>query len=214
MGYIEEIKNVVGEGNVHTGLIDRIGFSRDMSVHEGLPDVIVFAQTSDQVSRIVKVAAAQNIPVVARGAGTSVTGAVLPAKGGILLDLSRMNQVIEINKNDGYVVVEPGIICNALNARLEPTHFFPPDPGSAPACTIGGMIACNASGVRAVKYGTTRDYVKGLEVVLADGQGTHPGTLAPKSSAGYDLTRLFATSEGTLGIITAAILKILPKPAS
>jgi glycolate oxidase subunit GlcD len=212
MGYIEELKTIVGGENVHAGMIDRIGFSRDMSVHQGLPDVIVFAQTSDQVSRIVKIAAAQTIPVVARGAGTSVTGAVLPARGGILLDLSRMNQVIEINKNDGYVVVEPGIICNALNARLEPTHFFPPDPGSAPACTLGGMIACNASGVRAVKYGTTRDYVKGLEVVLADGQVIHTGTLAPKSSAGYDLTRLFSTSEGTLGIITAATLKILPKP--
>ena len=161
MGYVEELKTIVGGENVHTGMIDRIGFSRDMSVHEGLPDVIVFAQTSDQVSRIVKIAAAQNIPVVPRGAGTSVTGAVLPAKGGILLDLSRMNQVLELNKNDGYVIVEPGIICNALNARLEPTHFFPPDPGSAPACTIGGMIACNASGVRAVKYGTTTGLCQG-----------------------------------------------------
>jgi len=213
MGYIEEIKKVVGEGNVHTGTIDCMSFSRDMSVHEGIPDVIVFANTTEEVVGLVKIAAAHKIPLVARGAGTSVTGAVLPAKGGILLDLSGMNQIKEINKNDGYVTVEPGIVCNALNARLEPTHFFPPDPGSAPICTIGGMIACNASGVRAVKYGTTRDYVKGLEVVLADGQVIKTGTLAPKSSAGYDLTRLFSTSEGTLGIITSATLKILPKPA-
>ncbi len=213
MGYIEELKAIVGEESVHTGKIDCIGFSRDMSVHQGIPEVIVFARSAEEVSRVVKVAASGKIPVVARGAGTSVTGAVLPARGGILLDLSRMNQVIEINRNDGYVVVEPGIVCNALNARLEPSHFFPPDPGSAPICSVGGMIACNASGVRAVKYGTTRDYVKGLEVVLADGRIIHTGTLAPKSSAGYDLTRLFSTSEGTLGIITRAILKILPKPA-
>jgi glycolate oxidase len=212
MEYIEELKNIVGKENVHTGRIDCVGFSRDMSVHQGMPDVIVFATTTDQVSRIVKLAAVKKIPVVPRGAGTSVTGAVLPANGGILIDLTRMNRVLEINKNDGYVIVEPGIICNALNAQLEPTHFFPPDPGSAPVATIGGMIACNASGVRAVKYGTTRDYVKGLEVVLADGQIIHTGTLAPKSSAGYDLTRLFTTSEGTLGIITQATLKILPKP--
>jgi glycolate oxidase len=213
MEYFEELKAIVGQENVHTGRIDCIGFSRDMSVHEGVPEVIVFATTTEAVSRVVKVAGTHKIPVVARGAGTSVTGAVLSAQGGILLDLSRMNRVLEINRNDSYVIVEPGIICNALNAQLEPSHFFPPDPGSAPICTVGGMIACNASGVRAVKYGTTRDYVKGLEVVLADGRIIHTGTLAPKSSAGYDLTRLFCTSEGTLGIITRATLKILPKPA-
>jgi glycolate oxidase len=213
MGYIEELKAIVGEANVYTGRIDCIGFSRDMSVHEGVPEAVAFARTAEEVSRVVKVAAAHKIPVIARGAGTSVTGAALAARGGILLDLSRMNRVLEINHSDGYVIVEPGIICNALNAALEPSHFFPPDPGSAPICTVGGMIACNASGVRAVKYGTTRDYVKGLEVVLADGRIIRTGTFAPKSSAGYDLTRLFSTSEGTLGIITQATLKILPKPA-
>jgi glycolate oxidase len=213
MKYLEELKAIVGEANVYTGRIDCIGVSRDMSVHEGIPEVIVFVRTTDEVSRVIKTAAAHKVPVVARGAGTSVTGAALPAQGGILLDLSRMNRVLEINRSDGYVVIEPGIICNALNAALEPSHFFPPDPGSAPICTVGGMIACNASGVRAVKYGTTRDYVKGLEVVLADGRVIRTGTFAPKSSAGYDLTRLFSTSEGTLGIITEATLKILPKPA-
>ena len=139
-------------------------------MHEGFPEAIVFARSTEEVAGVVKIAAAHKIPVTARGAGTSATGAALATKGGILLDLSRMNKIKELNKNDRYVCVEPGIICNALNAQLEPTHFFPPDPGSAPICTIGGMIACNASGVRAVKYGTTRDYVMGLEVVLANGQ--------------------------------------------
>jgi glycolate oxidase len=212
MGYIEELRKVVGSENVSTGMIDCFSVSRDLSVHEGFPEAIVFVRSTEEVVQVVKIAAAHKIPVTPRGAGTSATGAALAAKGGILLDLSRMNRVKELNKNDRYVMVEPGIICNALNARLEPTHFFPPDPGSAPICTIGGMIACNASGVRAVKYGTTRDYVMGLEVVLADGRIIHTGSLAPKTSAGYDLTHLFATSEGTLGIITAATLKILPKP--
>jgi glycolate oxidase len=212
MGYIDELKQVVGPENVNTGTIDCFSVSRDLSVHEGFPEAIVFVRSTEEVVGVVQIAAAHKIPVTPRGAGTSATGAALASKGGILLDLSRMNKVKELNKNDRYVSVEPGIICNALNAQLEPTHFFPPDPGSAPICTIGGMIACNASGVRAVKYGTTRDYVMGLEVVLADGRVIHTGSLAPKTSAGYDLTHLFATSEGTLGIITAATLKILPKP--
>lgn len=213
MGYIDELKQVLGPEKVHTGVIDCIGVSRDMSVHEGVPEAIVFARSTAEVVGVMKIAAAHKVPLVARGAGTSVTGAALAPKGGILLDLSQMNQIKEMNKNDGYVIVEPGIVCNALNARLEPTHFFPPDPGSAPICTIGGMIACNASGVRAVKYGTTRDYVMGLEVVLADGRVIHTGSLAPKTAAGYDLTHLFGSSEGTLGIITSATLKILPKPS-
>ncbi len=212
MGYIEELKTIVGGENVHTGKIDCFSVSRDLSVHEGFPEAIVFARSTEEVVGVVRVAAEHKIPVTPRGAGTSVTGAALASKGGILLDLSRMNKIKELNKNDRYVIVEPGIVCNALNAQLEPTHFFPPDPGSAPICTIGGMIACNASGVRAVKYGTTRDYVMGLEVVLADGRVIHTGSLAPKTSAGYDLTHLFASSEGTLGIITAATLKILAKP--
>ncbi len=213
MGYIDELKQVVGPENVNTGTIDCFSVSRDLSVHEGFPEAIVFVRSTEEVVGVVKVAAAHKIPVTPRGAGTSATGAALAAKGGILLDLSRMNKIKELNKNDRYVIVEPGIICNALNAQLEPTHFFPPDPGSAPICTIGGMIACNASGVRAVKYGTTRDYVMGLEVVLADGRVIHTGSLAPKTSAGYDLTHLFASSEGTLGIITSATLKILSKPS-
>lgn len=212
MGYIEELKGIVGASNVHDGRIDCISVSRDMSIHEGIPEVIVFAQTTEEVSGIARVASAYKVAIVPRGAGTGTTGAVLADRGGILLDLSRMNKIKEINRKDGYAIVEPGVICNALNAQLEPTHFFPPDPGSAPLCTIGGMIACNASGVRAVKYGTTRDYLKGLEVVLADGRVIKTGTLAPKTSSGYDLTHLFSTSEGTLGIITAATLRVLPKP--
>jgi glycolate oxidase len=212
MGFFDSLTEIVGAENFTVSPVDCLAYSRDMSIHAGVPHAIVFISSTDQVRKILTLANAEGIPVVARGTGSSVTGAVLAPKGGVILDFTRMNSVKQINKPDGYVVVEPGVICNALNAALAPTHFFPPDPGSAPIATIGGMIATNASGVRAAKYGTTKDYVKGLTVVLADGRVIKTGDIAPKSSAGYDLTHLFAGSEGTLGIVTEAILKILPVP--
>jgi glycolate oxidase len=212
MDFIKDLSDIVGVENVTASTVDCLAYSRDMSIHVGVPQAIAFVSNTEQVSKILALANAEKVPIVARGTGSSVTGAVLPVKGGIVLDFTRMNNVKEINKADGYVVVEPGVICNALNAKLAPTHFFPPDPGSAPIATIGGMISTNASGVRAAKYGTTKDYVKCLTVVLADGRIIQTGDLAPKSSAGYDLTHLFSSSEGTLGIITEATLKILPMP--
>ncbi len=170
MDFMKRVEEIAGAGNFSASPIDCLAYSRDMSIHAGVPQAIVFARSTEQVSKILALANSEKIPVVARGTGSSVTGAVLPIKGGIVLDFTRMNAVKEINKPDGYVVVEPGVICNALNARLAPTHFFPPDPGSAPIATIGGMIATNASGVRAAKYGTTKDYVKALVDVLADGR--------------------------------------------
>lgn len=212
MDFIQRLSDIVGEKNVFATNVDCLAYSRDMSIHSGVPQAIVFVSDTQQVSKILALANSEKVPVVARGTGSSVTGAVLPAKGGVVMDFTRMNSVGDINRADGYVVVAPGVICNALNARLAPTHFFPPDPGSAPIATIGGMISTNASGVRAAKYGTTKDYVKGLTVVLADGRIIKTGDMAPKSSAGYDLTHLFSSSEGTLGIITEAVLKILPMP--
>lgn len=212
MDFVRKLTDLVGENLITASPIDCLAYSRDMSIHAGVPQVIVFATDTDQVSKVVALANSERIPVVARGTGSSVTGAVLPIKGGVVLDFTRMNKVKQVNSADGYAIVEPGVICNALNAKLAPTHFFPPDPGSAPIATIGGMIATNASGVRAAKYGTTKDYVKSLTVVLADGRIIRTGDIAPKSSAGYDLTHLFASSEGTLGIITEAVVKILPMP--
>ncbi|MBU0513781.1 MAG: FAD-binding oxidoreductase [Proteobacteria bacterium] len=209
---VKSLGAIVGPENVKSSRVDCLAYSRDMSVHEAAPDCIVFPTTREQVAAVAKLAHKHRIPIVPRGAGTSVTGAALSPLGGILLDLMRMNRVVEINKADHYAVVEPGVVCNALNAVLGPDFFFPPDPGSAPICTIGGMISTNASGVRAVKYGTTREYVKGLEVVLADGKILEVGTIAPKTAAGYELAQLFAQSEGTLGIITRATVKIMPKP--
>ncbi len=212
MDFVQRLTSLVGAENITASPVDCLAYSRDMSIHVGVPHAIVFASSTEQVSEILRFANSEKIPVIARGTGSSVTGAVLAPKGGIILDFTRMNAVLEINKADGYAVIEPGVICNALNAKLAPSHFFPPDPGSAAIATIGGMIATNASGVRAAKYGTTKDYVKALTVVLADGRIIETGDMAPKSSAGYDLTHLFSSSEGTLGIITRAVVKILPMP--
>src|SRR5512143_3173308 len=212
MSYVDKIEQLVGKENVKTDVVDRICYSRDMSLHEGVPDAVVFARTAEEVQKIVALANQERFPVVARGSGTSLTGAALPCMGGITLDLSRMNRITEINRKDSYVVVEPGVICQDLNNALAPTHFFPPDPASAALCSIGGMISTNASGNRAIKYGTTKDYLRGLEVVLPNGEVIRTGSLVPKFSTGYDLTHLFCGAEGTLGVVTEATLKILPVP--
>lgn len=213
MSIYDEIREIVGEDNVFTDRVECLSNSRDMSVHEGVADAIVFARTTEQVSAIMKLAHRDKVPVTPRGTGSSVTGAVLPIRGGIVLDLHNMNNILEINKKNFYARVEPGVQCMPLNARLGADGLmFPPNPGSEAIATIGGMASTNASGHRAVKYGTTRDYIKGLKVVLADGTIIETGTTAPKESLGYDLTHLFTTSEGTLGIITELILKLEKKP--
>ncbi len=212
MDYIKDLIQIVGEKNVRTDEIECLCYSRDLSVHEAVPDVVVFAGTTEEISRILALANQKKIPVTPRGAGTSAVGGALAAKGGILLDLSKMKSILEIDKENGYVIVEPGVICNVLNAALAPTHFFPPDPGSANLASLGGMVSTNASGNRAVKYGTTKNYVLGLEVVLPDGRIINTGSVLGKTSSGYDLTQLFTNAEGTLGVITKIILKILPMP--
>jgi glycolate oxidase len=212
MDYIKELTKIVGEKNVRTDEIERLCYSRDLSVHEAVPDVVVFANNAEEISKILSLANKEKIPVTPRGSGTSAVGGSLAAKGGILLDLSRMNKILEIDKENGYAIVEPGVICNNFNAALAPSHFFPPDPASAALASLGGMVSTNASGNRALKYGTTKHYVLGLEVVLTDGRIIHTGSVLGKTSSGYDLTQLFTNAEGTLGIITRIILKILPMP--
>ena len=212
MDYIKELVKIVGEKNVKTDQIERLCHSRDMSVHEGVPDAIVFARTTEEVSRILKLAYDNGLKIIPRGSGTSTIGAVLACFGGIILDVSRMKAIKEINRKDGYAVVEPGVICQQFNNALAPTHFFPPDPGSATIASLGGMVSTNASGNRAIKYGGTKDYILALEVVLADGKVIRTGSIVPKTSSGYDLVHLFCRAEGTLGVITEATMKILPMP--
>ena len=213
MSIIDEISQIVGPENIFSDYIERLCYSRDLSVHQGIADAVIFARTTEQVSAIMKLASRDKIPVVARGSGSSTTGAVLPVRGGLLLDLHNMNKILEINKKDFYARVEPGVICMQLNTALgKDGLMFPPNPGSEIIATIGGMVSTNASGHRAVKYGTTKDYIKGLKVVLVDGTLIETGGITPKTSLGYDLTRLFCAAEGTLGIITEIICKLEPKP--
>lgn len=179
---------------------------------KGSADVLVFPVTTEEISSIMKFAHKNNIPVTPRGAGTGLVGATIPMKGGIVLDLSLMNHILELDENTLTVTVEPGVILKELqNCVEEKGLFYPPDPGEKTA-SIGGNISTNAGGMRAVKYGVTRDYVLGLEVVLANGDVVKLGGKVIKNSSGLDMKDLVIGSEGTLAIVTKAILKLIPKP--
>jgi glycolate oxidase len=206
------LKETVGEDNVSSELIDLISHSADASIFRHRPELVVYATTTEQVSAILKMVHEERIPLTPRGAGTNLSGEAVPIKGGIVLDLSRMDRILEISLDDRVVVVQPGVIYADLNNLLAPQGFvFPPDPSSGIVATIGGNVATNAGGVRASKYGVTQDYVRGLKVVLPGGEIMRTGGRTMKSSSGFNLTQLFVGSEGTLGVITEIILKIDPK---
>ena len=182
---------------------------------KGTADALVFPLTTQEVSSVLRYAHENRIPVTPRGAGTNLVGSTVPLKGGgILLDLSRMNRVLELDEDTMTLTVEPGILLQDVQAYVEARGFFyPPDPGEK-ASSIGGNISTNAGGMRAVKYGVTRDYVRGLEVVLADGTVMTVGGKQVKDASGLSLKHLFIGSEGTLAVITKCILRLLPKPES
>jgi D-lactate dehydrogenase (cytochrome) len=209
----QELSAMVASERFSTGQSNRELHLHDISFHQGtLPAGVVWPESTAEVARILAWAYANDVPVTPWGAGTSTEGNPVPTRGGLVVDMSRMNRVLEIRPQDLQADVEPGVLRKELN-RQAGRHglFFPPDPGAD--ATIGGMIANNASGVQTVKYGATKDYVMRLTVVLPQGAVIHSGCKAPKSSAGFDLTRLFVGSEGTLGIVTAATLKLTGIPS-
>jgi len=210
---VESLSSIVGDEHVKSDIVDRYCYSMDASFYRAVPDVVVFPQTTEQVSEVMRFANANGVPVTPRGAATGLCGGAVPLKGGIVLDLTKMNKILEIDLDNLCVRVESGVIQNQLNEELEPHgFFFPPSPGSKKMCTIGGMISTNAGGMRAVKYGVTRNFVLGLKVVLASGEVLDLGGKTLKRSLGLDLIQLFVGTEGTLGVITEALLRILPLP--
>lgn len=215
---IEELQNILSPQNVLCSLEDRQEYSKDASSNlniPSIPDVVVFVETIEDVQQVVKLAKKHKIPVICRGAGTNTVGACIAERGGIVLNLSKMNKILEINADDMTAKVQPGVIVGDLQNEVEKLGlYYPPDPSSLAISTIGGSIAQNSAGARTFKYGATKDYVIDMLVVTADGKILRTGSNTVKNAVGYNLGSLFIGSEGTLGIVVEATLKLIVKPQS
>ena len=209
----DQLIALLGSDAVSTTTDDLAVHSTDKWFAANPPEVVVFATTTEQVSKLLRFANEQKIPVTARGAGVGYVGGCVPLRGGIALSMARMNKIKEINTADGVAVVEPGVITGELQSAVRKLGWFcPPDPASLKECSLGGNLATNAGGPRCLKYGVTRHYVLGLEAVLADGTIVKTGGRCHKNKTGFDLVGLFVGSEGMLGIVTEATLRLLPHP--
>jgi D-lactate dehydrogenase len=207
-----ELAALLGDG-WHDDDATRERHAGDDSRRHALPDAVALPQTREQVATIVRACRAHRVPLVARGAGTGTTGAAVPVAGGVVVSFARMNRILAVRAADRCAVVEPGVLNGDLQRALEPHRlFWPPDPSSADNCSVGGNLATNAGGPRAVKYGATRDNVLGLVAVTGRGELVRCGGAYTKDSSGYDLTRLIVGSEGTLALIVEATLKLAPRP--
>jgi glycolate oxidase len=210
---LRKLRQVVGTEWASNAPEDLICYAFDATFEEKTPDVVVSPETTEQVSRILQIAHREEIPVVPRGMGSGLAGGSIPSQGGIALNLTRMNRILEIDRINMVAVVQAGVVTADLQAEVaQKGLYYPPDPSSQRQSTIGGNIACNAGGAHCLKYGVTGDYVMGLEAVLADGHILRTGGKTIKNVVGYDLTQLLIGSEGTLGIITEATLKLIPPP--
>jgi glycolate oxidase len=210
---LEELRRIVGPEHVRTDSETIRENSTDATKRFHPADVIVFVENAEQVSMIVRLANRESIPVVSRGGGVGYAGGAIPIAGGIVLSMRRMNLILEINPIDLLVVLEPGVITGDLHQAVEAKGlFYPPDPASLKQSSIGGNVAHNAGGPRAFKYGVTRQYLLGLDVVLPTGELISTGGRVVKNAVAYDLTDLMCGSEGTLGIITKLTMRLLPKP--
>jgi glycolate oxidase len=212
---LKELAEIVGPAHVKTAEETLAEYGADASRLASTPDAVVFPGNSRQISRILTLAAETGFPVIPRGAGSGMTGGAVPVQGGLVMAMCRFDRILAIDQDNLIVRVEPGVITAHLQEAVEAVGlFYPPDPASLNISTIGGNVAECAGGLRAVKYGVTRDYVLGLKVVLPTGDIIHTGVETMKGVAGYDLTRLITGSEGTLAVITGITLRLIPKPAS
>ena len=208
---IAGLTDILDPGALLLDPAERLGYGYDNSRRQSLPDAVALPTTREQVLAIVRLCREHRTPVTARGRGTNTTGASVPVEGGLVLSFERMNRILDIRPGDRVAVVEPGLLNGDLQLALRGHGlFWPPDPTSAPYCTIGGNLACNAGGPRAVKYGATRDNVLALTAITGAGELVRFGAATSKGSSGYDLSRLLIGSEGTLALIVEATLKLTP----
>jgi len=213
MSLARDLERLLGKDRVSTTEATLAEHATDRWFASRTPDVVVFAQTTADVSKLLRFAHRRGIPVTARGAGYGYVGGCVPVQGGIALSLARMNRIKEINFADAVAVVEPGVITATLQSEVRKKRlFYPPDPASMKDCSIGGNIATNAGGPRCLKYGVTRQYILGLKVVLADGRVLRTGGRTHKNKTGFDLIGMFVGSEGLLGVVTEATVRLLPLP--
>ena len=211
---IHSFVSIVGEDNVDTSNMGRLTYSYDATPNfQAMPDAVIAPRNTNEVAEVLKVCNTHKIPVYVRGSGTNLCAGTCPLEGGIVLIFRHMNNILEIDEENLTITVQAGVITlDIIKAVEEKGLFYPPDPSSMKISTIGGNINENSGGLRGLKYGVTRDYVMGLELVLPNGDIIRTGGKLAKDVAGYDLTRLFIGSEGTLGVVTEAILKLVPMP--
>lgn len=213
---LEALRSIVGPAGVLTELEDRLSYSYDgTAMMRATPGAVIIPQDGEQIARVISFANQAGLSIVPRGSGTGLSGGSVALEQSIVMSTLKMNRILEIDEENLTATVEPGVITANLHTAVEARGlFYPPDPGSMKVCTVGGNVAENAGGLRGLKYGVTRDYVMGLEVVLPNGETMWTGGKCPKDVAGYDLRQILVGSEGTLGVFTKILVKLVPKPAA
>jgi glycolate oxidase len=212
---IEALQNIVGGRHVLARKVDRVTYSYDATADlpRRIPEVVVMPESSAEIQGIVKLAQSHRVAIYPRGAGTNLSGGTIPLAGGIVLSFQRLNRILEIDAENLTATVQPGVVIQELNTAVAPLGLlYPPDPGTVETATLGGSVAENSGGLRGLKYGVTRHYVMGMEVVLANGDKVRFGGKTVKNVTGYEFSSLFVGSEGTLGLITEITLKLIPAP--